>query len=289
MNSKFNVKTIVLWLTVIMIACFVIAAAIFIVTGGINSFTGSNQQTINDEKTLSAEGIKEINLRTISTDINFITTDTNDIKLHLHGWTTSSSKASIPELATNVENNNLTAEVKNKNGFINIGFYNTSLTLDVYVPKTYSKSIHVNTTSGKLTIEQLSLASFSFNSVSGDMNLNSVNTNDTVIGTTSGNIKLDAFTGNLKFNSVSGGLSANYTAFNNNISVSSVSGSSTLTLPANSEFHLNFNSTSGNLNNAFPIVSNGTSRRHDVEGTVGSDTNNVTIETTSGNSSINKK
>ena len=109
-----------------------------------------------------------------------------------------------------------------------------------------------------------------------------------IIKTTSGDVNIKGSTGDTTFNSVSGDLNIDYTKFDNNINISTSSGDSKLTLSEDSQFYLNFKSSSGRVKNAFPITVNGTAKRNNIEGTVISDHNKIIVKTSSGGLEIIK-
>lgn len=335
MFTNINMKKIVLWLLIITVACFAIAIAISVSTGdtlwsngNLASIDESKALSINDEKIFGLDGIKDINIHTVSEDITFIPVDEKDIKIHFHGKYASSKKNSVPELITDVQGDNLKIEVKHKpqiNIGINLNGVYQNLKLDIYIPRNFSENIDVSTTSSEISIDTLNLknlncktvsgnitantlnaddisisttsgnaelvgtcSSFSFNSVSGSLYSQSLKTTNADIKTTSGNSRIKSFNGNLEHDSVSGDIFVDYSDFNSNLNIKTTSGDANIKLPENSEFHLNFKSTSGDLNNEFPITVKGKTSRNSMEGTVGSDRNKIEIHTVSGDVNIIK-
>lgn len=296
MFSNQNMKKIAFWLFITMICSFAIAGSIFMTTGGAGAITlpGSdpqNAQEVNVEKAFTADGLKDISVDTVSTDIRIIPVETNEIKVHFHGTAASGKGSNIPELEAGVTGSKLDIRLKYKpyvNFPFNFGFQ--KLALDVYVPGSYGENMRINTVSAGTNIENFSLSRFDFHSVSGDLNASKLGTKASVLGTTSGDVDITHFTGDLEFNSVSGGLNISYDTFNNNIKANTTSGDAKIRLPATAEFSLNFNSVSGDMNCAFPMTTNGAGRRqnHNLSGTVGSGNNKIEIHTVSGSAEILK-
>jgi len=100
-------------------------------------------------------------------------------------------------------------------------------------------------------------------------------------------MKVENFTGNLDFSSVSGDVSVSYAEFYNDINIKTTSGDSKIKLPENSEFFLDFKSTSGNVKSDFPITVT-ESRKNSLRGTVGSSESRITGTSLSGDMNLYK-
>jgi len=73
------------------------------------------------------------------------------------------------------------------------------------------------------------------------------------------------------------------------VSAETVSGDVELSLPQTSQFKVDFSSTSGELENDFPLVVIGKVEKRNIKGTVGNGEKTIRIETISGEATINKK
>jgi lia operon protein LiaG len=277
---------------------------------------------INVEETFVMEGLNSISISTVSENVNIIPSQTGEIKVHFYGNT--SHKKAAPQLEAFVSGNILTVRLKHTTSLI-FGL-RQNFKLDVYIPDSYSAGINIDTVSADVNTCRLKINDFScstvsgnfntegidaaadivlgttsgdfkleassdnftFESVSGDLECISLITDSTILESTSGSVKIDSFSGDLRHSSISGNLVLNYTQFAGNILSSAVSGNITLKLPASSEFFLDYSSTSGSVNNEFPITVTGQAKDNKLRGTVGNDKNKITVETVSGDLTIKR-
>ena len=77
-----------------------------------------------------------------------------------------------------------------------------------------------------------------------------------------------------------------YTDFDNNIAIDSSSGDIKITLPADSNFELDSETSSGRIICDYPITISGGQDRNQLEGIVGSGVNKIHLEVSSGDISI---
>lgn len=326
MFKNIDVKKVTLWLLIIMVGCFVIAGSILVIRGTQGTFYGMNaggSQSVDTEKTFSVSGIKDIRINTVSEDVNIIPVDSGDIKAHFYG--SVSGSRIVPDMIAQQNNDTLEIRIDHKT-VIGINFGSFNLKLDVYVPKAYTNSLNVETTSGSIDIKDFNLDIFRSHSVSGDMtasgvmarttdisttsgkvelvNLNTdilkshsvsgdliasgVITKNANIGTTSGRIDVNGFGGDLNYESVSGDISVQYTDFMNNINMHTTSGRMRLTLPEKSQFTVSFSTTSGHFESAIPMTTNGSNSKRSFQGSVGNSSNKITASSVSGDLYINK-
>ncbi len=300
-----NMKKIVLWLFVIMIVSFSISIILFRNSGiNLNDFTdmdddysnfgetsnikGKPKKNINAEKNFDLQGIDDINISTVSTDIRIIPEDRDDIKVYFHGTIASSNEIVSPELITEIQNNTLQIEIDHKN-LISLGFYSSNLNLDIYIPNEYTKNIDVKTTSADIDLGILDIKDISVKSVSGDIKAESLYTKKSNFKSTSGEIKLRDFKGGIDAKTTSGDLYIDFKALENDVYMNSISGDIELKLPNNSEFYLESKSLSGDIECDFPISIQGKHSDKNVNGRVGQGNNKVNASTTSGDIEISKK
>lgn len=326
MFDNIKMKKLAAHIAIIMAASFVLSALIFFGTGGVGTVTkelNGSEQNVNIEKVFDAAGINCINVDTSSTDVNFIPEDRRDIKVHLNGYSSSSE----PELTVKQNGDRLDVYTRNNNRVISIGFNITNLKLDIYIPEDYSKDIKIRTSSGEVNIERLNIENFTYDASSGDLtgeefaprssrietssgevrfrgfggdlelktssgdaeieySSKSANTN---ITTSSGNITLTGFTGDLHSRAQSGDIKVDYTDFNNSINMKSSSGEIEISLPTDSQFGIKVDTSSGDIRTDFSVTQTGKIDEDRLEGTVGSSSNQITIDTSSGDVNIRKK
>jgi lia operon protein LiaG len=286
MFKDMNIKKVSLWLFVITVVCFVIAVTIFFQSGG---FDTTIQQTIDDSKNLSVDGINEIQINTVSSDINILPVDTNEVTAHFYGSPTSSNTNKYPKLTAKIENNKIIIKVEQQVFFIfKFGGFHHELKLDVSIPKSYSQDLNINTTSGNAKIDSFNFNYFKYNSVSGDLVLNKLAAKSSKFSTVSGDFSITEITGDLNFSSVSGDLNATFPSFSNSIKVGTTSGDTKINLPENAEFNLNFNTVSGDADCEFPLTTEGNHSRKGLRGSIGSVSNEITVSSVSGDLEITK-
>jgi Uncharacterized conserved protein len=264
----------------------------------------SGTQTTDEEKNEPIASIKNITVHIASGNIHVISENRSDVRAHLYG-TINSSSSSKPTLETSIVEDTLNIDIKNQ--ITIIGFSNIDLSLDVYIPSSYSNNIKLTSTSGDISIDNFTLSSldcaltsgnfkfdkltaddFIYKSSSGDFTAHTLITKKSDITSTSGKIEISDFTGDLKSSSTSGDINICYSKFNNNADINVTSGDVMLKLPENAEFTLSAKATSGDVNCEFPITISGKKKDNNIEGTVKNDKNKVTIKTISGDITIKK-
>ena len=294
---KSKIKKFVICLAIIMVASFVIAGIILVVTGNFSIAT----EKIDESKTFDVGGINEIYLDMVSTDINIISTDKEEIRVHFYGEVSTNIKKDIPALVAYESGDELRVEIIRPKTVFGIGVINIWRTkLDVYIPEDSIEVLKIETVSADTNISDLKVDKFNLNAVSGDFKGESLFAGDLKIHTISGDISLKDYTGNIDFNTVSGDAVLGGGSQNDNIKVvtvsgevcieqedssnmniSSISGDVEIDLSEDAWFYLKASTLSGDIENRFPIkiISSG---RRDLEGIVGSDEKEITIRTTSG-------
>ncbi|MFZ5985542.1 MAG: DUF4097 family beta strand repeat-containing protein [Bacillota bacterium] len=287
MFSRINIKKLVLWLVIIFVCSVSLGTAVLFAKGDIPFVnTSENTREIDEEKVFPVEGIKNINVSTVSSDIKIIPVESGEIKVHYYG--SVSGKGDVPELVTEVSGDGLDVRIKHyKRPVKMFSFYMYKLNIDIYVPKGYSNSLKLTTVSGKITTGDINLHNLALSSVSGDLNISGAATKNIVASTTSGNANLNSVSGNAKLSSVSGNITAEFLRLESDISISTVSGNSRISLPENADFEVNFNTTSGNFNSNFPLEIGDHSKRN-VSGKTGSGKNTIQVKSVSGDLEIKK-
>lgn len=310
--NNFNIKKfiqILVIVTIISVGLSLIAAKI----QGQNILKPNKETTvikgkgnIDEVKEFDVKAINKVFIDTVSSDVNIILSKDNNIKVHFYGTTSDMGRA--PKLEASLSGDNLDISVKYPKQIIIFGSFSLNTKLDVYVPESYKKSMDIETVSGEIDIDKLESDDFKchttsgdmkinlivastidFSSVSGSINIEELSSKSSDFETTSGDVKIEAISGDLKVESVSGSITALYKEFNNEVEAETVSGDVNLSLPQESEFKVDFSTTSGELENDFPLVITGKVDKRDVKGTVGNGQKTIRIETTSGDAAINKR
>ncbi len=311
--EKFNIRKLVLGLLAIMVIAYGIGA-IIIFTSPKSSFsfwrnskdTNSTATDIDTVKTASLSGIKNIKVSVSSSSINVIPTNDADLKAHLTGSLIGSSIGNF-DLECYSSGNTLYINVNNSKKVNFVFFGSSSLKLDIYIPSSYTNELNLSSSSGSITVKDLSFAAlkcnlssgsttinnviadiFEYTSSSGSLNANKLATKSSKLSNSSGSKKLIGFTGDLKSTSSSGSTKVEYLSFDNNIDISASSGSVEVNLPENATFYLDSSASSGSIKSDFPITVSGSSDKRQLKGTVGNDKNKVKIHTSSGSIRITK-
>lgn len=304
--ERFNVRKLVLSLLAVMLIAYGIGAIIMF-TSPRSAFNGEKSSyEIDQVKTASLSGIKEVKVNVSSTGINIIPYAESEVKAHLNGNIVSMGTYTKPDLECYTSGSTLYVNVKNNNK-INFGFFSSSMKLDVYIPSNYSNELKLTSSSGSIHVKDLKLSSlqctassgsttidnvaadnFEYNCSSGSITANGLTTKNTKLSSSSGSKKLTGFTGNLRSSSSSGSTRVEYASFDNDIDISASSGSVEITLPENSTFYIDASASSGSIRTDFPVTVVGSSDKRQLKGVVGNDKNKVKIHTSSGSIRISK-
>lgn len=287
-----------------------------------SSNSSITKREIDDTAEFKLSDIKSIDLSSVSSNINIIPYDKSEVKIHFYGKVSSTNKE-IPYLETGLTNGVLTAAIKypKSSGFFNS--ISLDAKIDLYVPEDFSKKLTLHTTSANINVDNLVSNDFSISSVSGKTNIGTLECGDFSLKTTSGEVKIgsikckessfssvsgeldsDSFTsesldfhttsgdltlnnfnGSLSGSTVSGSIEISYETFDNSIDMSTTSGDTNVSLPKNSQFSVELNTTSGNFENQFATKITKSNKRS-MYGTVGDGSNKVKIKTVSGDISI---
>ncbi|TYQ12795.1 UNVERIFIED_CONTAM: putative adhesin [Acetivibrio alkalicellulosi] len=265
-------------------AISVILGAIGLFAEGFPPFTSQNTISINQEKSFDVKDISTINIKTVSTNINIIPDDSQEIRVHYHGKSSPNSDA--PTLEVTRKGSIFHVEIKypkqNVNLF-NLGFFN--LKLDIYIPNDYSENISITTVSADTKLNNMSINKFEKKSVSGCLSLKNFDANTLSFSTTSGDANIIDFSGNIDFNSVSGDIKCNFATYNYNININTTSGDAKLVLPEDSQFKFDFITVSGDLKSNFPMTFENNSKRN-KKGNVGMGENKIYFKSVSGDLQI---
>ncbi|MCG2788551.1 MAG: DUF4097 domain-containing protein [Actinomycetia bacterium] len=139
-----------------------------------------------------------------------------------------------------------------------------------------------------MSIKLATIDNFSFKSISGHLNADSLSAKNLIIETTSGKVNLNGVEGKINADTISGEITAALKSFNNDLSLKTISGEVNLSLPGNSEFKFKLGSVSGKIVNEFGSKITFADRSN-LEGIVGEGAFNITIKTISGSIKITKE
>lgn len=182
--------------------------------------------------------------------------------------------------------------------------------IEVYIPKSYTKDLDINTVSGNVLFSSdMKLNNINCRHSSGDFKIqNSITGNEVNVKSTSGNIDIanlysknydiQATSGNVYVGSISGSGRAktasgnvriNYKSIDDYSNVSGISGNVKLTLPQNLSFKFEGKCTSGNIEGDFPLSYDG-NRKNKATAQVGNGPyKTISASTVSGNIDVSSK
>lgn len=302
-NNKLNMKRIVLTLVGIMLVSFGIGFLIIAPTWESLVKSTKGNYYIDADRSIKLKEVKKIDVNVDTATINVIPKDSDEVRAHLYGKFYTN-----PELQCYISGSTLYIVEKNKSNFnINLGFSNKNTTLDVYVPASYSEDMKLTTATGGLNISGFKLnklecnpslgraninkvtaKTFNYDNGTGDLSAVSLHTQDSNIKASLGKIDISDFTGNLKASNSSGDTKIQYSTYdNNNVDINASLGKVQLQLPQKSEFYLDAKASLGKISCDFPITVIGSKEDHQLQGTVGSNKNQVKINVSTGDISVN--
>ncbi|MFA5014918.1 MAG: DUF4097 family beta strand repeat-containing protein [Actinomycetota bacterium] len=297
---KFNIKRFVIWITVFMFAAFITAGIILAVSGNLSVAV----EQIDESKTFDAREVNKISIDLTSTDINIISTKEEEIRVHFYGEVSTNRKAELPSLVAYQSDDELRIEIISpKTIFIGISIWKTKM--DIYIPEDSMEVLQIKTTSSDMNVTDLVIDEFAFNSTSGDFRGESLFANDIKLECTSGDVNLNNYSGDIFVDLTSGDIVLEDGNQNDNIEVSTTSGdvyieqedSSNINvrvtsgdieinLSEDAQFYFKAKTTSGHIENTFPIKITSSGRRN-LEGVIGNDDKQIDVSTTSGDISLN--
>ncbi len=264
-----NIKQITLILVIIAVVSITVAALLLFVSNGYN--IDASEYQVSENKMISFTNISSIEINTVSTSIEIVESNSENIEVYLTGQTTSKINE-VPELTVTKEDNTLKIAVEYKNlgaSFFNFGGMH-DMNLQLKIPRN-KVGMDITTVSGDLEVSNFEFAdfkfkgtsadavinnitsyNFNFNTVSGGLKAVNIETGEVVTETTSGDVSFNSLkSGSLNAKSVSGKVNLDYVELTNDIDIKTTSGDVKVKLPADSSFVIDFDSTSGDLENRF--------------------------------------
>ena len=250
-------KKFVIWTSIIMVISLGAGITVMICTA---DFNFERHQTIEEQHT-SLEGTTTISIHSISDDIRIVRTDSVELKAELKTYyqnTNTKSRLSVERDQT-ARKVNIETPKNLKLSFFDI---NWSSELTVYIPKTFTGKLEVDSISANVVADGL-----------GDIQ-------SIKIDTTSGDVTVNKVEGEVGATSVSGDVNVSYTVFIADVKIKTTSGDVKLDLPSNPSCKFNFNTTSGDLANTIGLAVS--SKRGHFEGKQGDEKYTIVVDTISG-------
>lgn len=239
----------------------------------------------DDSKSVSLEGIKRIEIKGSSEDINIIRSHENALSANMTA-TTKGFLVSNPKL--DIRKSGSTLKIEVKRSFIQV-FSFSDIELDIYINEAYNKDLYLNLSSGNLNLDDaFTVDTLDVNLSSGDIRIQEIATNDTKIKVSSGSLEIKSFTGNIEGEISSGDVEIDYLTFDNDIEFSASSGSVEIRLPDDANFDFKGSKSSGDIDIDFKL-DDYSDQNDTIKGRVGSGGNTIDLDVSSGQISIEKK
>lgn len=279
-----TLNKLVIWLVVIMVVSFTLSGYFFNQFGlDLNGndvalwFSNSSDRDwqILEEEDVDFSDIKQLQIETLSADVIFQSqNDDESSTVQLAG----SAPDDAVDLELQAENDALTIDVVRADGLLAI----QNLQVIIRMPSQKFENVIIETTSGDSDLEFLLADVLTVQTTSGDIEATSLKVNNVNINTESGDIHLSSLTGNLDLKTTSGDVYGYYEAFEDQVSIQTVSGDVHLTFEEPIDFELNFKTTSGDSDIGVPVQIKKSSGSHDLKAISGEGNNPINIETVSG-------
>lgn len=234
------------------------------------------EKNIDEEKIENIDGINTLDIDVSFSNVNIIAENRDDVKIHYHGYIKANF---IPKLKTKTSNSTLYIKLEKGSD----KSYNTEtvdVKLDIYVPKSYEKSIKANTSFGNINISNLNLSHLKLITSFGNIEIRNLK-GDVEADTSYGNIVIQNLSGDLTASTSFGNIDLEYQDFDYNIKADTSFGDIKLALPKNSQFKIEAECSLGDIDIDFPVKIT-KNERDKISGTVGSSSNSIDLETSSG-------
>lgn len=243
-------------------------------------------------------------------DINLIKTDNPNLTYDLYGKISLDQEEvdinNFVQIKSNVNKDKLIIAVDKD---ISIKEYNnkSSLTLDIYIPASYSNDISIISSdsnikisniivdtleieSSKSSIEIENTIASRFNGVADDTIIiaRKLDTIKSSIEMTKGGVNFKNYKGNIEINSRESDINIEYDDYSNKVEVWNGKGSVNISLPESSDFYLDARAKDGYVRSEFPIPENEVSSKEGLKGIFKSDKNSIFVSNGTGNVKIKK-
>lgn len=200
-----------------------ILALFLLIVGGIGSlftYSQTNHDEITTEKTVSAEMVKDIEVRSDNATVEVLPTSDTEIKVEL---VTKGVDVSKLDFSADVEGKKLTIRLKEPNLF-SIGFNFQSSHLYVYVPQKSYDSFVFDNDNGKMKMSELEIKDLKVKTDNGRIELNKIVAENIDAKSANGRLDLNDVEGNLKGSSNNGKISLVTKDLDRNIQLESDNG-----------------------------------------------------------------
>jgi lia operon protein LiaG len=290
-SQKGAIRRIVIITAIVAAGALAMAAIIGFAAGGLSlgRFGGTAGATLDEAQALALNGVKLVEIRTVSEDIRVREGSGDSIQVRLHGTIGSTDPRAVPHLSAQRQGNTADIRVDRERSVV-VGLSWNHLVLEVSIPKGYAGKLSITTVSADIEAPDQQLTELSIETTSGDVRVAGVRGAAVAIRTTSGTLRAENIEAEqTQLSSVSGDISVG--RLTGSLRARSTSGDVSIGLPADAGFRLDARSVSGRVTCAFPIqLSEGTGERarHGLVGEVGGGRDQLSIVTVSGDIALKR-
>lgn len=166
------------------------------------------EEYVRKQEKIEISDINKLKLEFKSSDLNVFFTEENDIRVVQYSYK-ELREDQLFQVNKTSSNITITENLKPQFHIFYIGFME-QIAYDVYIPKTYEKSLEIKAVSGDVEVyENLKFEDLTISSTSGNIKMGNIEAKDIKIETISGDIKLQELQNdNLKLKTVSGDILA---------------------------------------------------------------------------------
>jgi len=217
------------------------------------SFLPTDMETI--ETSYSEDSVKDFDVELVSSSLKVTVGSVSKVTVKI---TTNLPEDRRP--VANLSGSTLTVKTpKGLLGNVNFNFGQYRTEVEITVPSSFNKSrnassrdIKLNTVSGSVLVENVTVESFDIDSVSGSIKLIGIEAESVDTNSVSGSTTLEGKVRKFDIDSTSGSVHIKtFDMLTSKSSANTVSGSIHISLPENSGFTLDYSSVSGTTHNAF--------------------------------------
>lgn len=254
-------------------------------SSGLN-LLGGVEHSYEDSKSLSLEGIRVLDVSSVSAEVKLICGEVSQVEAHFYGTASFMKGSPEPELSVLSEGGTAKVMVEPRGGS-SYRIYRSDLVLEVKVPSSFAGELLLRSVSGGISIGDLSATSLNADSVSGSITLGKANVTGALkVNSISGGIEAEAIEAeSITLNSISGRIDPGRIWGSSSMKMDTISGSVVLEVPEGKGFKLRANSVSGNISFELPMSIEKSNSRNLI-GTVGDGASLLDITTVSGSIDI---
>lgn len=275
-----------------------------VLNSGLAHFFADQQQ---QKDVVTVDGIKKINIDSVNANVRIFSEDREDVKAILHG-------PHSERFALNIEAARDELTIRTDEAWFQFLMFESELTLDVYLPESYSYDLEVILKAGNLQVQggsnahplalneinaQLSAGNANYrylsanhlghNSSAGNLVLQDTKAGTARLNASAGNIKLTRFTGALTATLLTGNLEAELDDLQGKLEADVKAGNIMIRLPKQTEFAVLAQVTAGKIHSDFTLDQWRENSQNTLQGSIGSEPNSLHLIVGAGNIQIRSK